>query len=128
MGMIQFTAFPRNRNICVIITLSAYLARSRAIRGTTTELFITSTVPHRAASRDTLSRWTRDIMLGAGIDVDLFRPYSVKAAGVSRAAQSLSLNNLMASVGWKRESTFRIHYDMPVYSPGEFGAAVMINM
>ena len=128
VGEIVFTEFPRDRNICVLHTLSAYLARSEALRGPTNELLITSTIPHRAASRDTLTRWTRDIMLGAGINVDLFRPYSVKAAGVSKAAQTLSLNNIMSSVGWKRESTFRTFYNMPVYSQGEFGAAVLVNM
>ena len=128
VGEVKFTEFPKDRNICVLHTLSAYLSRSAALRGPTTELLITSTIPHRAASRDTLTRWTRDIMLEAGIDVGHFSPYSIKAAGVSKAAQTLSLKSLMSSVGWRRESTFRTFYDMPVYSQGEFGAAVLVNM
>ena len=128
VGRISFSEFSKDRNLCVVHALSTYMSRSAALRGPTTSLLITSTAPHRAASRDTLRRWARDIMLGAGIDVGLFRPYSVKAAGVSKAAQTMSLHAIMSSIGWKRESTFRIFYNMPVSSDGAFGAAVMATM
>ena len=124
-GKFVFPAFPRDKNICVVQTLSDYVSVSAALRGSTTRLLITSTVPYRAVSRDTLIRWTREIMLGAGLDVRRFRPYSVKAAGVSKAAQSLSLKSILSSVGWRRESTFRTFYQMPVVDQGEFGAAVL---
>ena len=53
-------------------------------------------------------RWTRELLGAAGVDLTAFRPYSVKAAGVSSAASSLSLHTLMSSVGWRRDSTFRV--------------------
>ena len=128
VGDVSFLEYPGNRDVCVVPTLGAYLRRSAAVRGSTTSLLITSTPPYRAASRDTIIRWTRDVMKGAGIDVSRFRPYSVKAAGVSKAARSLSLKSIMSAVGWRRESTYRTFYDMPVSSQGSFGAAVLANV
>ena len=128
VGEVSFLEFPRNRDICVVSTLGSYLRRSADVRGSTSSLLVTSTPPYRAASRDTLIRWTRDVMVGAGIDVGRFRPYSVKAAGVSKAARSLSLKSIMSAVGWRRESTFRTFYNMPVSSQGAFGAAVLADV
>ena len=73
-------------------------------------------------------RWTREIILGAGIDVGRFRSYSVKAAGVGNAARSLSLKSILSAVGWRRESTSRMFYQMPVVDQGEFGAAVLAHL
>ena len=64
-------------------------------------------------------------MIAAGIDVSIFKPYSVKAAGVSVAAKSLPLSLIMSTAGWRRESTFRVFYEMPVSTQGAFGAAVL---
>ena len=101
VGEVSFLEFPENRDVCVVTTLGSYLMRSAAVRGTTSRLLITSTPPYRAASRDTLIRWTRDVLVGAGIDVRNFRSYSVRAAGVSKAARYLSLKSIMSAVGWR---------------------------
>ena len=122
---VSFLAFLENANLCVVHALTVYLRRTRGLRGSITRLLISTRPPYQAVTRSTLARWTRDLMEAAGIDVHRFRPYSVKAAGVSAAARSLSLSAVMSAVGWRRESTFRTFYHMPVSAQGEFGVAVL---
>ena len=51
----------------------------------------------------------------------------MKAAGVGNAARSLSLKSILSAVGWRRESTSRTFYQMPVVDQGEFGATVLVH-
>ena len=127
LSEVSYLSYPADRKVCVVTTLRAYLNRTSASRlgGSLSRLLITSRPPFQAVSRGTLIRWTRNIMRLAGVDVSVFRPYSVKAAGVSLAAPSLSLHTIMSSVGWRRESTFREFYHMPVRQFGAFGEAVL---
>ena len=129
LSEVSYLEYPVDRTLCVVTALRVYLDRTSASRlgGSLSRLLITSRPPFRAVSRSTLMRWTRDLLGAAGVDLTTFRPYSVKAAGVSSAASSLSLHTLMSSVGWRRESTFRGFYHMPVSQFGVFGAAVLAN-
>ena len=122
---VSFLEYGPNVHICVIKTLQAYLRKTCILRGPTTRLLIATRPPFRAASRGTLMRWTKDLLRMAGIDVNMFKPYSVKAAGVSAAAGSMSIKSLLGAVGWRRESTFRTFYCMPVSTQGAFGSAVL---
>ena len=125
LSEVSFRDFPSDRNLCVVSALQAYLAATRPVRGNVTVLLLSSQAPHGPASRSTLSRWTREIMANAGIDVSLYHAYSVKHAGVSTGALFAPIPVILAAAGWRRESTFRVHYQFPVSTRGDFGAAVL---
>ena len=105
----------QNKNICVVETLHQYLERTKQCRGDETQLFVSYAKPHKKISRDTLSRYVRMTMTAAGIDINRFKPHSLRSASTSAAKQSnVSLATIMAAVGWKNESTFTTFYDRKV--------------
>ncbi|KAH0818718.1 hypothetical protein GEV33_004073 [Tenebrio molitor] len=46
-------------------------------------LFLTTTKPHSAASKQTISRWVKDTLQMAGVDVAQFKPHSTRHASTS---------------------------------------------
>ena len=72
------------------------------MRGSITRFFLTTIAPVRLASRDTIRRWTRDIMRDVGIDLPIFSPHSTRSASSSKASMTLPVSTIMLSVGWWR--------------------------
>ena len=125
-GQITFLAFAPDRRLCIITVLREYLKRSHDIRGETTQLFITLRKPHGPATRDTLRRWAKITLSKAGVNVDVFRPHSVRSASTSLAAASqLSLDTIMRAAGWYQENTFNKYYNLPIEP--NFGQHVLMN-
>lgn len=114
--VLKLCEFKENRKLCVVRTLTEYLARTRGLRkDDCSKLFITYIAPHRAATRDTVSRWVRTVMLKAGIDVDLFRPHSTRAASTSKAfGAHVPLATILKTAGWSTENTFAKFYNKPM--------------
>lgn len=67
-----FPAYTPEKPLCVFNTICCYLDRTAGIRGSSTRFFLTTKAPVRLASRDTIIRWTRDVMRNAGIDLSIF--------------------------------------------------------
>jgi len=122
---ITFTAYAPDRRLCVITALIAYLERTLDSRGPVTKLFLTSRKPVHAASRDTLRRWTKQIMQSAGINMNIFAPHSTRSASTSKAAFSLPLTLISRTVGWSQVSTFAKYYNKPVSQATALGSAVL---
>lgn len=125
LSAITFRAYPPDNLLCVHSTILTYLKRTEDYRGTFTRFFLTTRPPIRLASRDTLRRWTRDILAAAGIDISIFAPHSTRSAATSKAALSLPLSTILDTVGWSRESTFAKFYKKPLCRQGLFGDAVL---
>ncbi|MPC33608.1 hypothetical protein E2C01_026963 [Portunus trituberculatus] len=70
------------------IAITDYLERTKCSQGLITRFFITTKLPTRLASRDTL------------------RPHSTRSASSSKAALKLPLATIVSAVGWARESIF----------------------
>ena len=58
--------------------LKCYIDLTKDIRGDLTGLFITTTKPYRKVSKDTLSRWVKGMLKGAGIDMKIFFPHPLE--------------------------------------------------
>ena len=58
--------------------LKCYIDLTKDIRGDLTGLFITTTKPYRKVSKDTLSRWVKGMLKGAGIDMKIFSPHPLE--------------------------------------------------
>jgi integrase len=115
-------AYPRDQNICAIFTLREYLNRTKEIRGDAMQLFISTTKPHKAISRSTISRWLKDLMLQAGIPPE-YQARSTRGAATS--ASTAPLQTILSAAGWTKESTFRRHYQLPVHTQAEFATGLL---
>lgn len=125
LSELVFVAYPTDKRLCVVTAILSYLERTSTFRDTVTAFFLTTKPPIRVASRDTLRRWTKDIMLAAGIDLDIFSPHSTRSASTSKAALKLPLSTIISTVGWSRESTFTKFYRRPISHLGQFSRAVL---
>ena len=100
--VIKLTTYPRDGNLCVL----------KFLPGSESRLFITHQKPHTRASRDTIRRWIRQMMVKAGIDINVGKPHSVRSAASSKAkANNASLVEIMRTAGWSSAVTFAIFYD-----------------
>lgn len=105
LSQLVFKAYAPDRRLCVHTTLTSYLERTLDTRGKITSLFLTTTAPRKAASRDTIRRWTKDLMASADVDLSIFSPHSTRSASASTAAKYLPLSTIVKSIGWSRAST-----------------------
>ena len=119
-----FDAFGPDHCLCVIETLTCYLSVTSELRGDITNLFIISRAPFTAASRDTLSRWIRGVLVEAGIDVGHYAPGSTRHAAASKTVERLSVEDVLKTIGWRQESMFASFYRKPVRRQS-FAAVVM---
>ena len=126
LGELNFASFPHNDSLCIVNILRIYMAKTQSLRGDNTGLFITTQLPYRRVSRDTISRWTRTVLKNAGIDIQMFKPHSTRAASVSAAKlRDVSLNTILKTVGWNQECTFRKFYNKPVVVDKTFCAKML---
>ena len=119
--VVKFVAYPDNPNICVGTTLKAYLDRTSTLREGAQQLFVSYSKPFRPVARDTISRWVKTVMEKSGIDVNLFKPHSTRAAATSKALlKSVPLEHILSVAGWSSYDTFAKFYKKPVINTDSF--------
>ena len=95
------------------------------MRGKTTALFITTTTPHKQASRDSISRWFKIAMERSGLDLSIFTAHSVRAASTSTASKAkVPLHTILNTAGWSKQTTFSKFYNKPLADSGKFAKAI----
>ena len=75
---IRFVAYKINVNLSPVTTLKEYVKqreRTSAIN-ITQKIFGTHHEPIREADKETLSRWIKEVMKNAGINLNIFKPHS----------------------------------------------------
>lgn len=124
--VIKLNAYPHDRNLCVVNACSVYLERTKLLRGSESRLFITHQKPHKTASRDTIRRWIQQMMIKAGIDINVYKPHSVRSAAASKAkAANASLVEIMQTAGWSSAATFAKFYDREIEQSSSFADSVL---
>ena len=99
LSRLPFETYAPDRRLCLHTSLVSYLERTLDSRGIVPSLFLTPTVPRRAASRETLRRWTRDFM--GLVVLGLVFPVSLLILpGLHRLAQLL--NTFLCPPLWRR--------------------------
>ena len=112
---IVIKAFAPDRRLDIVLVIKEYLRRTTKLRGKVNQLLISSQKPHQAVSKDTISRWIRNVMIKAGLDVSIFTPHSVRAASTAAALRAkVPLETILATAGWSKDNTFRKYYNKPV--------------
>ena len=124
-------AFPADEKLCVVTCLREYLRRTELFRDGSSSsdcLWVSFVKPHKAISKDTISRWIRNVMKEAGIDTKLFKPHSTRAASTSAAKlNNVDIDTIMDTAGWSNANTFAKFYDRQISQDGVFAAAVLKN-
>lgn len=82
---VELSSYTADPDICVVTTLNMYLDHTSLLRGSNKQLFISYLKPYNAVSRSTISRWIKIVMINSGINVQMFKPHSTRAAATSKA-------------------------------------------
>lgn len=98
---ITLPAYKDDIRLCIVNTLAVYLRRTEQLRNSS-KLFISTVKPHNAVSKDTIARWIKVTLGLAGIDGNVFKPHSTRAAATS-AAKRKGVRHLECSRVVKRE-------------------------
>ena len=126
LDSITFHAYPRNRRLCVVRTLTRYLSRTDKNRRGRTQLLLSYICPQAPISRATLARWTLAGLGRAGIDTEVYKGHSTRGASASSAhAMGASLNAIMRNASWRDAKSFAVHYHKTIEDPGEVQRAIL---
>ena len=120
--------FPSDASLCVATVLDEYIRRTTSLRGNEKQLFISFIRPHKKVSKESISRWIKNVMQAAGIDKSIFKPHSTRSASTSKAKScQVPLNSILKVASWSTDCVFNKFYNKPVQSPNsaEFGKAIL---
>lgn len=121
---IYIEAYP-NKELCVVETLIQYVSLTNTLRGTTSKLFISYIKPYKAVGKSTISRWIKDTLTEAGIDMKIFSPHSTRGASTSAAAARVPIDTVLRTAGWKTDCVFRKFYNRKVTNNSEFSKSIL---
>ena len=82
---VTFKKYDHDKSLCVFSLLEEYIARTVKLRGSCSQLLLFHVKPHGPASKDTISRWLKQVTTAAGIDTSIFKPHSTRSAATSAA-------------------------------------------
>ncbi len=126
LSELKFKAYPCDRRLCVVTYLHAYIDRTDKFRNDDVDaLFICYGKPNGPASRDSIFRWTKDVMRDAGIDLNRFKPHSTRSSGTSAARSFVTLDTILKAGNWSQSSTFTKYYDLPIVESCKMQTAIL---
>ncbi|CAB4019063.1 Gag-Pro-Pol poly [Paramuricea clavata] len=119
-------AYPSDPRLCIVTHLNAYKEKTKSLRGVDSKLFFSYVKPHKAVSKDTISRWIRTVMMNAGLDVTIFKPHSTRSAATSKATQAcVPIQDILKQAGWSNHRKFDRFYNKPVRKESSFAESVL---
>ena len=119
-------AYPKNKKLCVIRTLTRYISRTSTLRRGGTQLLVSYIAPFRPISRATLARWTLQVLQLSGLDTSKYRAHSTRGAGASTAREmGASLNAVMRNASWRDARSFAVHYHKNIEDRGLVQRAIL---
>ena len=76
--------------------LKEYISTTRDLRNGQSQLLISYTKPHKPISRNAISRWTKQVIIFAGLDIKIYLSHSTGAASTSSCkAKGFSVEEIM---------------------------------
>ncbi len=119
-------SYPANASLCVVVCLKQYLQSTCQLRSDTdSRLFITTQKPYKGATKTTISKWIRELLRDAGVDISIFKPHSTRSASTSVAAGKVPIDTILRTAGWKSDCVFRRHYQRPITNDSSFSHCVL---
>ena len=126
--ILSLPVYPEDSRVCVVGALRLYLNRTSNLRDACTKLFISFVRPHKPVSRDTISRWITTTMALAGVDTNVFKPHSTRAAATTAALKyKVPMDTILSTAGWTNVGTFATFYHKKVQETTQFGQAILQN-
>ena len=114
---IELRAFHEDKSICAFRHLKEYLLRTSRHRTLYSQLLLSYIKPFKPVSRNTVSRWVKEVLRSSGIDTEKYSAHSSRAASTSFCkAKGLSLQDIMTAAGWSDTETFARFYEKPLDS------------
>ena len=101
-------------NLCVIRHITRYIALTETLRGINKQLFVSYFKPHNSVGSNTLSRWIKQVLSAAGINIDIYKAHSTRSACSSKLVSSVSIDTVLKFIGWSKETTFTKFYNKPI--------------
>ena len=118
--------YDHDKTLCVFTLLKEYLIRTSNLRGSCSQLLICHCKPHGPASKDTISRWLKQVILDAGINTSVFKPHPTRSAATSAAKSAdVPLDEIMTTAGWRSSSVFAVYYNKPLLNDSSFANSVL---
>ena len=111
-GVLTFEAY-EDSALCIVASLRQYLAATSAFRGCSqcTALFLTYGKPVKNASKDSISRWIKDMIHTAGVP-SVFTAHSTRAASVSKKFRDgIDVMTILKHAGWSTSCSFHKFYN-----------------
>ena len=112
LAPLEFKVY-RDPKLCVVTNLTEYLKKTKPLR-VDGALFISYQKPHRRVSKDTVSRWVKQMMCNAGIDPNFVTHSSRSAASSLAQLKGVALADICRACGWSSAKTFAAHYKKTV--------------
>ena len=102
--------------------------RTDPLRKDHSQLLLSYVKPLRPVARDTVSRWVKQVLQSAGIDITKYSAHSCRAASTSNVkVKGLNFAEIMESAGWPTVSTFTRFYGKPVSNTSANFGSVLLN-
>ena len=118
---VEFLAYPEDEKLCVIRHLQEYIKKTQVLRSDCSQLLLSHVKPHGPASKDTISRWCKNVLKSAGIDVSKVTAHSTCSASTSFLAErNVNIKDIMTSAGWSNEMIFQRYYHKPANNAFNF--------
>lgn len=125
---IELLAFSEDKEICVVQHLREYIHRTDPLRKDHSQLLLSYVKPFKPVARDTISRWVKQVLRSAGIDITKYSAHSCRAASTSSVkVKGLNIAEIMKVAGWSNASTFARFYDKPVFNTSANFGSVLLN-
>ena len=97
---VEFLAYPADEKLCVIKHLNEHIKRTQVLRKGCHQLLLSHVKPHGPASKDTISRWCKNVLKSASIDVSKFTAHGSRSASNSFLAErNVNIKDIIMSAG-----------------------------
>ena len=101
LKLVEFLAYPADEKLCVIKHLNEYIKGPQVLRRDCHQLLLSYVTSHGPASKDTISRWCKNVLKFAGIDVSKFTAhslYSTRSPSTSSLAErNVNIKDIMSA-------------------------------
>jgi len=112
---ILLVKYPHDEKLCVVATFLEYLLRTESYR-LHDQLLLSLEAPHNEVTTQTISRWLKQLLAEANVDVSMYKAHSFRHASTSKAYQEgVSADVIFAVAGWTPSSkTFARFYNKKI--------------
>ena len=108
---VTYRAYPHNSNLCLVTTIRHYKSVRDLLFPNTAQFIVTHRKPHKAAHKDTIAHWVKELMTEAGVDTSVYKPHSCRSASASAARSiSIPIEDILYKGNWSNANTFPQFY------------------